>query len=323
MNIPFHSWWDPAGMFSDSAFTTLLAIVIGILLVAPLAIAFFRLAGKLSPEDSQELTARYRSWLLLASVIILPMALGPATTILSIGALSILCYREFARVTGLFRARRLSVVITIGTLALVLAALYGSYPLFIGLSILTLPVIAATSITSEHEMGYLQRTALAVFGWILIVWLSHLGLLTARPDYRAVLLWLVLCVELNDVFAYLFGRAIGGRKLCPQVSPKKTASGSFGALFATTLLAIFSGLAVFAGDPVGTPLGLLTLGVIISSTGQLGDLMLSAIKRDIGVKDTSTLIPGHGGLLDRFDSLLLAGPIVFYVLRFANGGLLS
>ncbi|MFT5130436.1 MAG: phosphatidate cytidylyltransferase [Rhodothermales bacterium] len=314
--------WDPTTALSDPSFVCLIALVLGLLLAAPCVIALVGLAGRLSPEDRQELSARYRSWLILASVIILPIILGRGATIICIALLSLMCYREFARVTGIFRHRRISIVITAGALGLMAAALSGQHALFFGLCILSVAMIPVVSLTVADQPGYLQRTALAVFGWILVVLLSHLGLLTERVDYRSVLLGLILCIELNDVFAYIFGRAIGGRKLCPQISPNKTAAGAFGALAATTALAVLSGSFVFAGDPIGTPLGLSILGLIISSTGQLGDLMLSAVKRDIGIKDTANLIPGHGGFLDRFDSLLLTAPIVFYVLQIQHGGIL-
>jgi phosphatidate cytidylyltransferase len=302
-------WWNPASALLDRGFAGLVGLVIALLLVAPVVIA-------LVPGDRKELWDRYRSWLVLATAVVLPLVLGPGATVIAIGVLSLLCYREFARFTGLFRARRLSVVVTAGVLGLVLAALGGSFEGFVGLSMLMAVVIAVTSFTASEESGYLQRTALALLGWTLIVWLSHLGLFAELANYRSVLLWLVLCVELNDVFAFVCGKLVGGRKLCPRISPNKTAAGAFGALLATTALAVLSGQAVFPGESLWA---LVLLGMVISSTGQLGDLMVSAIKRDIGIKDTSNLIPGHGGCLDRFDSLLLAAPAVFYVLQLGGG----
>jgi phosphatidate cytidylyltransferase len=299
------------------SFLTLVTVIVGLLAVAPVAI--LAASRRVSASDKQELWARYRSWLYLALALVLPIALGPVTTVLGVGLLSLLCYREFARMSGLFRERRLSIIISLGTLALVSTSIYHNYAAFVAVSVLILALIAGASTSDDHPDGYLQRTALAAIAWSLIVWLNHLGLLTAHANYRSLILWLILCVELNDVFAFIFGRLIGGPKLAPQVSPGKTVAGAAGALGATTLLCVLTGSLALAE---ATLLSLLVLGLIIGSAGQLGDLIVSAIKRDIGVKDCSQLIPGHGGCLDRFDSLLLVAPAVFFVLHFTYiGGL--
>ena len=92
-----------------------------------------------------------------------------------------------------------------------------------------------------------------------------------------------------------------------------------GSLVATTAFAAGLGHFVFSGQPIDTPAHLIAMGFIISITGQVGDLMLSAIKRDIGIKDMASTIPGHGGLLDRFDSLLMAAPAVFHYINYFQG----
>jgi phosphatidate cytidylyltransferase len=130
---------------------------------------------------------------------------------------------------------------------------------------------------------------------------------------------IILAVELNDVFAYISGKLFGHRKLAPHTSPGKTVGGALGALILTTTLVAALGQFVFAGSPIDVPVRLITLGVLVSVAGQLGDLMVSSIKRDIGVKDMGVAIPGHGGFLDRFDSLLLVAPAVFHYVGYFRG----
>jgi phosphatidate cytidylyltransferase len=135
-------------------------------------------------------------------------------------------------------------------------------------------------------------------------------------DFRPIVMLIILTVELNDVFAYITGKTFGHRKITPQTSPNKTLGGALGALVLTTTLVSTVGHFVFAGSGVDTPEKLIGLGLIVSVAGQFGDLMVSSIKRDIGIKDMGVTIPGHGGLLDRFDSILLVAPAVFYYIEF-------
>jgi phosphatidate cytidylyltransferase len=130
---------------------------------------------------------------------------------------------------------------------------------------------------------------------------------------------ILLAVELNDVFAYCVGKAFGGPKLLPATSPGKTIAGSVGALVLTTAFTAVLGHFVFAGSEVDRIDRLVVLGLLVSVLGQLGDLMLSSIKRDVAVKDTGAVIPGHGGVLDRFDSLVLVPPVVFHYLSLYLG----
>src|SRR5262249_17394150 len=108
----------------------------------------------------------------------------------------------------------------------------------------------------------------------------------------------------------------GGRPLAPNTSPKKTTAGAVSALVLTTLLVMGLGTFVFRDTPLGEPGRLAVLGVIISAVGQLGDLMLSSIKPDLGIKDMGVTLPGHGGLLDKFDSLILAAPAAFHFINY-------
>ena len=157
--------------------------------------------------------------------------------------------------------------------------------------------------------------ALLFFGYSL----GHLGYMANDRNYRPIILMVLLTTELNDIFAYITGHLFGKRKMSKVTSPNKTLEGAIGALILTTLLVIWLGGYVFAGTELDHWYLLLPLGLMIGSLGQLGDLMMSSIKRDLGVKDIGQSIPGHGGVLDRFDSLLLVAPAVFHYVGYYIG----
>ncbi|MCC5992029.1 MAG: phosphatidate cytidylyltransferase [Rhodobacteraceae bacterium] len=141
--------------------------------------------------------------------------------------------------------------------------------------------------------------------YLALILFAGLGLILLREDFGlAWVLWLVLLVIGSDVAGYFAGRMIGGPKLWPRVSPKKTWSGTV----AGWVLAALVGWAF--GGLLGAGAGLVFLSVLIAMAGQAGDIAESAIKRHVGVKDSSNLIPGHGGVLDRFDAMISAALMV-------------
>ena len=168
-------------------------------------------------------------------------------------------------------------VVAVG-LATGVAAWLGARPLWAGLGVayLGVPAVALVWLRSDPERG--------------------LGLL----------IWLLAVVWAADSFAYLVGRRLGGPKLAPRISPGKTWSGLCGGVIGGALV---GGLGVAVGSS-GRTLQAVGLGAALAAVGQVGDLLESAIKRRSGVKDSGGLIPGHGGVLDRLDSLLLAAPVL-------------
>ena len=252
--------------------------------------------------------------------MLIPIVLGRLWVIGAVGLLSLLCYREFARATGLFRERLMSLIVVIGIGVLTFAAADHWYGLFVATTSLTITVIVIVAVLSDRPSGYIQRVALATFAFILFgACLEHLAYFANDKLFRPIILTILFCVETNDVYAYAVGKALGQRKLAPNTSPNKTIAGAAGALLLTT--ATFAILAhfIFAGTVLDQPLHLIAIGAIVSVAGQFGDLVLSSIKRDLGVKDMAATIPGHGGLLDRFDSLLLVAPCVFHYIGYHLG----
>jgi phosphatidate cytidylyltransferase len=176
-------------------------------------------------------------------------------------------------------------------------------------------MIAISTIPQDRPKGYIQRTALGALGFLLFGYsFGYLGYIANSPQFRSILILLILSVELNDVFAFCVGKLLGGPKAIPNTSPGKTWAGCIGALVLTTILVAVLGHFVFQGTALDRLGQLLFMGASLSVLGQFGDLLLSSVKRDVGIKDIGAAIPGHGGLLDRFDSLVLVPPAAFHFL---------
>ncbi len=301
------TWWITIGLVS------LLAFALGLIQV-------LRALGIVGATQYREIMRRYWSWCVLVPLMLLPVLLGAAWFIVAVGLLGAFCFREFSSVVGLTEERRIVACVYIGIGLLTAATLDHWYGFFVALFPLICGAIAALAILDDRPQGYIQRVALGIWGFVLFGnALAHLGYLANDADYRPIVLVILLSVELNDVFAYCCGKLFGQRKLAPHTSPNKTLAGSLGAILLTTPLVAALGYFAFAGSALQHWGHLIVLGLLVSILGQLGDLILSSIKRDLGVKDIGQLIPGHGGLLDRFDSLLLVAPAVFHYVHYFRG----
>jgi len=168
----------------------------------------------------------------------------------------------------------------------------------------------------------LAHIAVTVFGIMYVGWLgSHLVLMRQLPASLGLedamgarlIFFAALVTWATDTGAYLFGVSFGRHKLMPRISPNKTVEGAIGGLIAAGLVGWLCSRGI---TPFLTPLAATVSGVLAGAMAQLGDLVESMIKRDAGIKDTAELIPGHGGILDRFDSLLFTVPALYYYFRF-------
>jgi len=192
-----------------------------------------------------------------------------------------------------------------------------------------LPVLSALALVLLAWVGFrgeldraLPDAAMGLFGLVYVAYpLTLLPMIWNRDDGKPLLLFLMVCVWAGDTAAYYAGRRFGRRKLS-HLSPNKTWEGSIASVAAS----VFAGLAVvYAGELLSergdTVLHIVqpvwqsvALAVVINIAGQLGDLLESAIKRGASVKDSGTMLPGHGGILDRIDALLIATPVLWCVL---------
>ena len=309
-------------MHYESSYLTILGITFSILL---LATAVIQLLQAFRPNlDLTEVKQRTRSWWVIAGIFAVA-TLTATTAYWAIGLLSFVAFRELYSLVGFRPADRHAIGLAILAIPLQLylayIGWYGAFIIFIPVVLfLLLPLVLilrgeTTGITTS--MASIQWTfMLTVFG------LSHLAYLLTLPgagpqvqsevgDGRELLFFLILLTELNDVFQFIWGKVWGNRKIVPRVSPNKTWAGFLGGIICTTVI---GGLLNFL-TPLSLPLTLL-ISAALAVAGFTGDLVVSAIKRDVGVKDTGTAIPGHGGLLDRVDSLAYTAPVFFHLLYY-------
>ncbi|WP_043340125.1 phosphatidate cytidylyltransferase [Belnapia moabensis] len=306
--------------FAHPVTVWIVGATLGLLLLAAAVIGLLSVTGRASLALRRELWLRLGSWCILLPLMLGPVLLGRVWTIGAVTLLGLACLREYDRATGLFREYLIVGVVVLGILLVNFAALDHWYGFFVALWPLTVGVIAIASLPLDRPAGYVQRTALGIFAFMLFgAGLAHLGYMANDPGYRPIVLLLLTAVALNDVAAFTFGKLIGGRKLLPATSPNKTLSGALGALLTTSVVVALLAGAIFAGTPMEHPALLLLFGAIVSIAGQCGDLMLSSIKRDLGIKDMGVLLPGHGGVLDRFNSLLLVAPAAFHFIHYSVG----
>lgn len=268
------------------------------------------------------LNARMRAWWIMTAVFGLALATGGIGSIVLFGFTSFTALREFITLTptryGDHRALFWAFFI-VTPLQYVLLAVewYGMFTILIPVYVfLLLPIRAAAAGETER---FLERTAKIQWGLMICVYcLSHapaILMLLKIPGYEnqnaKLLFYFVLICELSDVLQYVFGKTLGRHPVAPAVSPKKTWEGLIGGVTVTVLI----GAGLWWATPF-TPWQAAGICLAIALMGFGGGLVMSAIKRDRGIKDWGTAIEGHGGVLDRIDSLCFAAPVFFHLVRY-------
>ena len=293
-----------------------------ILVLASLIGLILKLRSRGAPNAViDNLNARINAWWVMVVVIGIAFWLGTGAVILLFYAVSFYALREFLTLTPTRRSDYPALVAAF-YLALPLQYLliyadwYGLFSIFIPVYVfLLLPILASLG---GDTTAFLERTAKVQWGMMIAVFcISHVpALLTLDiPGYagRNLLLiaWLVLVVQISDVLQYVCGKLLGRRKIAPHLSPSKTVEGFAGGVALATLV----GASLFWITPFGF-WEALAVALVVTLLGFFGGLVMSAIKRDRGVKDWGHMIEGHGGMLDRLDSVCFAAPIFFHVLRY-------
>src|SRR2546423_3235944 len=266
-------------------------------------------------KDLGSIWSTYRSWLVMAPIGLAVVFAGRVPTIIGVTLLAIFGFKEFARASGLYRDWWMTGAVYVGIIAVGFASLMpqpngeepgtGWYGFFVAVPVFAIALILIIPILRNRARGELQRMSLAIVGFIYIGWMfGHLGFLANARNAYGFVCFIIFATGVSDVAAFTFGKIFGRHPLRSEISPNKTWEGAVGA-FAVAM--ILPWLLRFSFPFFGTRELILT-GLIVGIGGQLGDLSISVIKRDIGTKDMAATIPGHGGILDRIAHLLYAGP---------------
>lgn len=258
-----------------------------------------------------------RTWLLMLPIILGAIWLGAGAWTVLVTAVSLLAYREFAQATGLDRKPAFVAVVYVAILAANLFAFMQRYDLFMATAMWAILALTLVPILRNQTEGVLQAFALSVVGVAFFAFfLAHLSYLAQSPLGLGYLLFVVLSTQLNDALGFIYGRTVGRRRWT-AISPNKTIEGSVLAMLTTLALALIQWQIAFPHVPLW---GAIAAGVIVGLGGQVGDLTMANVKRNVGIKDFGHLLPGHGGLIDRINSLMVTAPVFAHFMGFLFGG---
>ena len=274
-----------------------------------------------STKTIENLNARIQAWWAMVAVFGLAMFTGGVGSVLLFGLTSFLALREFITLTPTQKGDHRTLfwvffVITPLQYWLVLSNWYGLFSILIPVyAFLFIPLRSALSGDSKN---FLERAAKIQWGLMICVYsVSHAPALLSLsiPGYEGqngkLLFYFILVVQLSDILQYVWGKIIGHHKIAPLISPNKTWEGFLGGILSTTLI----GAGLWWATPF-TPIQSAGMSLVVTLMGFAGGLVMSAIKRDRGVKDYGTIITGHGGVMDRIDSICFAAPIFFHLVRY-------
>jgi phosphatidate cytidylyltransferase len=308
---------SPSTALYSNVFLFYAGVVLGLVIAGGLVIATLRWVFH---RDVSHAWQSYTSWLVMIPLVVAGIFAGRVPFIVLVTLLAIFAFKEYARATGLYRDWLMTGVVYLGIIATgVVSAMYdprlhvpGWYGLFAILPAYVIASILLVPILRNRSGGQLQTIALSILGFLYIGWMfGHLAFLANADHAYGYLLYLIFAVEINDVAAYTFGKLFGWHPLRSNISPKKTWEGALGALAVSMVLPWL----LWFSFPHFAVTELILTGLIVGITGQFGDLSMSVIKRDLGIKDMGVMIPGHGGILDRIDSLIFVTPLFFHMVR--------
>lgn len=259
---------------------------------------------------------RIISGIIMAGVALAALVLGGYFWIAIITLLGIMLAFEWSTLVRLPKSVQSGAMLAAAVVAVILIADFAGFLYSIAvISGLLIGCGIASKAASDRGILWFG-IGLAYIGFPVLA-LIYLRILP-EPVGFIVTLWLMLVIWATDIFAYFVGKSVGGPKFLPTISPKKTWAGFFGALAGATLVAI--GTAQFFN--LGAPLfSLIVTSIAVSVLAQAGDALESALKRSLNVKDSGSLIPGHGGFFDRLDGVLVSAPVVAFALVMRDTGL--
>ena len=288
-------------------------------------------------KDFTELRNRIQTWWVISILFFGALAISKTAVIVFLGFVSFLALKEFLSMVPTRRADRR--VLFYAYLA-VIVQYYLAGIAWYGMFIMFIPVFMFVWLPTRMWMvgqteGFLKAAGTTHWGLMVAVFsLSHAAFLLqlepgvlphVSPQHASetgqtfpgpgLLLFLILMTELNDIFQYMWGKSLGRRKVAPMVSPGKTYAGFVGGALTTVAVATVIGPKLTLLNTVSAAVA----GSIIAIAGFAGDLAMSAIKRDLNIKDFGATLPGHGGVLDRVDSLIFTAPLFFHFVNYFYG----
>lgn len=298
--------------FPSEIWQSLLLIAWGILLAWSIPLLIITLIRKRQGKDVKPIWVKYGSWFIMVPVLTVPLLLGKWFTQFLFLLLSLYAFEEFSRAVGLWKEKgdvwigRISILLVYLTVFINGFSTFMSMPAYIIILLLLFPIL------KDRYQGMVQSTVLTIFGVIYFGWfLAYLAFLTNINTGPQLIIAFLLIIITNDASAYVIGSNLGRHHMVPNLSPNKTWEGAIGAGLITIGVTVALRFALY---DMAVWVALI-FGVLLAFAGTCGDLSISLIKRDVRIKDTGHLIPGHGGLLDRLDSILFATPIFFHFMN--------
>lgn len=303
---------------SDGELMTVVYVIFGILIFAS---TLFFIVGKLKPQANlTELKSRTRSWWIMASLVLAAVLINTTLCYVALAFLSFMAFRELYSVLDFRDSDRRAVFWGYVAIPiqyhLAYIGWYGAFIIFI--PVVMFLVLPLRLVLKGDTKGIIK--SMSSLQWILMLTvfgLSHMAyLLSLSPADepllgKKMLLFLVFLTEINDVMQFTWGKLLGKHKIIPKVSPNKTWEGFIGGIVSTTIIGYFLGFLT----PL-TSYQVILVSFLLACSGFIGDIVMSSVKRDIGIKDMGSSIPGHGGILDRIDSLAYTAPVFFHLVYY-------
>jgi len=310
-------------LIDDRALLYLMAGIIGLLILSSIVsrVLRLRITSDRGRATMDNVDARIRAWWVMAVLFLVSIAAGTIGAILLFSLISFLALREFVTLAPTRHADHRALfwsffIVTPLQYWLVWIQWYGMFSILIPVYVSIF--IAVRTVLAGDTERFLERTAINQWGLMICVYfISHVPalLMLEIPGYEGqnvkLMVFLVVIVQLSDVLQYVWGKSIGRHHVAPSISPNKTWEGLIGGTASATLV----GMALWWATPF-SPLEAGAMALLLTAMGFAGGLVMSAIKRDRGVKDYGALIEGHGGVLDRIDSLCFAAPVFFHLTRY-------
>lgn len=296
--------------------------ILTLLVIATVAIRLLR--SRLAADLHRELVLRVRSWWVMAIVFAVAISVSRTVSLVFFGFVSFLALKEYLSLIPTRRVDRQ--VIFWAYLVIPLQYVLVGYEWY-GMFIILVPVYAflllpMRMVLTGETTNFLRAMGTLHWGLMAMVFsISHVAYLLVLPAEvnpgaggAGLVLFLVFLTQFNDVSQYVSGKLLGRHRVAPRVSPGKTVEGLLGGIVTTTALGWALGTWLTPLDGLQSA----GAGLLIGLAGFVGDVVISALKRDLGIKDSGSLLPGHGGVLDRVDSLIYTAPLFFHYVYYLH-----